>query len=238
MSPNQELKWRSAVLDGFAVLVAILLAFSIDAWWDLRIQDEEARAYLEALETELIENRKIIDRDFETLRNWVAQSRTFLEDVVSPKAEPSDEQVRRMVWETGPEQTTPLLRAAVDDLKSSGGLQAIRSAELRRAIAEYVRELDRDASELDDLRNNFREYVLQYHIQYGSFTEFDWEEYAEVDESLVSFELDREAFAANRTYANLLIVRILNYSNLRDTHREVRAQIDRVLTLISDPLPQ
>ena len=188
MSPNQELKWRSAVLDGFAVLVAILLAFAIDAWWDLRIQDEEARAYLEALETELIENRKIIDRDLETLRNWVAESRTFLEDVVSPKAEPSYEQVGRMVWETGPEQTTPLLRAAVDDLKSSGGLQAIRSAELRRAIAEYVRELDRDASELDDLRNNFREYVLQYHIQYGSFTEFDWEEYAEVDESLVSFE--------------------------------------------------
>jgi hypothetical protein len=143
-----------------------------------------------------------------------------------------------LVWEPGPQNTTPLLRAAVDDLKSSGGLQAIRSAELRRAIAEYVRKLDRDASELDDLRNNFREYVLQYHIQYGSFTEFDWEEYAEVDESLVSFELDREAFAANRTYANLLIVRILNYSNLRDTHREVRAQIDRVLTLISDPLPQ
>ena len=55
------MKWRSAVLDGFAVLVRILLAFAIDAWWDLRNQEEEAQAYLEALETELIENREIID---------------------------------------------------------------------------------------------------------------------------------------------------------------------------------
>jgi len=138
-----------------------------------------------------------------------------------------------MVWKTGPDQTTSLLRAAVDDLTSSGGLQTIRSAELRRAIAQYVRTLESDAGELDDLRNNFREYVLQYHIEYGSFTEFSWEEYAEVEESSVSFQLDVDAFAANRTYANLLIVRILNFTNLRDSHREVQAQIDQVLALIS-----
>lgn len=234
MSSIHELKWRAAVLDGFAVLVGILIAFSIDAWWDLRSQDEQARDYLEALRTELIENQKIIDDDLESLRTWVADTLGFLEDVVAPGAEPSYEQVRQMVWETGPDQTTPLLRAAIDDLKSSGGLQAIKSAEVRRAIAEYVRKLDRDASELDDLRDNFREYILQYHIQHGSFTEFDWEEYAEVDDTMVRFDLDKEAFVENRTYANLLIVRILNYSNLRDTHKEVQVQINRILALLSD----
>jgi len=233
MSENRDLKWRPAVLDGFAVLVGILLAFAIDAWWDLRNQDEEARSYLQALETELIDNRRIIDRDFQSLQRWVEESRAYLEDVVSPEANPSYERVSEMVWKTGPDQTTSLLRAAVDDLTSSGGLQTIRSAELRRAIAQYVRTLESDAGELDDLRNNFREYVLQYHIEYGSFTEFSWEEYAEVEESSVSFQLDVDAFAANRTYANLLIVRILNFTNLRDSHREVQAQIDQVLALIS-----
>lgn len=233
MSENRNLKWRAAVLDGFAVLVGILLAFAIDAWWGLRNQAEEARSYLQALETELIDNRRIIDRDFQSLQRWVAESRAFLEDVVSPEANPSYERVSEMVWKTGPDQTTSLLRAAVDDLTSSGGLQTIRSAELRRAIAQYIRTLESDAGELDDLRNNFREYVLQYHIEYGSFTEFSWEEYAEVEESSVSFQLDVDAFAANRTYANLLIVRILNFTNLRDSHREVQAQIDQVLALIS-----
>ena len=234
MPPNQELKWRSAVLDGFAVLVGILLAFAIDAWWDLRSQNEEARAYLVALETELLENRKIIDGDLVVLRSWVADSRSFLEDVVSPSAEPSNEQVARMIWQTGPWETTPLLRAALEDLKSSGGLPAIESAALRHAIADYDRNLDRDASRLDGVRNNFREYILQYHVQHSSFTESEWEEYAEVEESLAGFEFDTEAFAANRTYANLLILRILGYSGLRDSHIEVQTQIDRVLALIPD----
>jgi len=38
-----ELKWRSAVVEGFAVLVGILLAFTIDAWWDQRSQQAEAQ---------------------------------------------------------------------------------------------------------------------------------------------------------------------------------------------------
>ena len=46
--------------------------------------------------------------------------------------------------------------------------------------------------------------------------------------------LDVDAYAANRTFANLLVVRILNYSNLREAHRDVQAQIDEVLALISD----
>jgi hypothetical protein len=234
MPPNQELKWRSAVLDGFAVLVGILLAFAIDAWWDLRSQNEEARAYLVALETELLENRRIIDGNLEDLRSWVTNSRSFIEDVVSPSAEPSNEQINRMIYETSPSQTTPLLTAALEDLKSSGGLPAIESAELRRAIADYDRRLDRVASQLDFVSDNFREYILRYHIQHSSFTESDWEENAEVEESLVSFELDTEAFAANRTYANLLILRILGYSGLRNTHIEVQTQIDRVLALIKD----
>ncbi len=45
--------------------------------------------------------------------------------------------------------------------------------------------------------------------------------------------MDIEAFASNRTYGNLLVVRILNYSNLRDTHLEVQKQIDLILELIS-----
>ena len=234
MARLRNIEWYRLGIEAAAIVVSILLAFWIDAWWDLRGQNEEARAYLAALETELLENRRIIDEDLEDLRSWVADSRSFLEDVVSPSAEPSGEQVKRMVWETGPLETTPLLTAALEDLKSSGGLPAIESAELRRAIADYDSKLDRDASFLDEVRFYFREYILQYHIQHSSFTESEWEEYAEVEEYLVSFEFDTGAFAANRTYANLLILRILGYSGLRDTRIEVQAQIDRVLALISD----
>ena len=234
MSRLRNIEWHRLGIEAAAIVVSILLAFWIDAWWDLRSQGEEARAYLAALETELLENRRIIDGDLEDLRSWVADSRSFLEDVVSPSAEPSNEQINRMIYETNPSETTPLLTAALEDLKSSGVLPAIESAELRRAIADYDRRLDRVESRLDFVSDNFREYILRYHIQHSSFSESGWEENAEVEESLVSFESDTEAFAANRTYANLLILRILGYSGVRRAHIEVQTQIDRVLELIPD----
>ena len=144
MPSSQNLKWRSAVLDGFAVLIAILLAFGIDAWWDLRNEDEEARSYLQALKTELIDNRATIDQDIQFLQSLVAESQSFLDDVVSPEASPTYEQVSEMVWTIGPDQTTPLLSAAVD------------------------------ASALASVRSDFRDFNLRYNIQNGSFTEFNW----------------------------------------------------------------
>lgn len=236
MVDSRELKWRSALLEGFAVMVGILLAFSIDAWWDLRTQREEAHAYLEAVRTELLENREILNEDLEMLRKWVSESEGFLNRVVAPNASPSYDEVREMVWQIGPDQTIPLLRVAVDDLISSGGVKGIDSAKLRRALAGYVRALDHDASEQDGVRQVFDRFVLPYHLDNGSFTEFEWEGYAEVDQSPVTFQLDPDAFVANRRYANLLISRMLGYSNLRDSHRDVVEEIDGTLALIDELL--
>ena len=232
MTPGSTLQWRSALLEGFAVLVGILLAFSIDAWWDLRSQRLEGRSYLAAMRTELIANQSLVEEDLDSLRRWVDESRGFLETVVAPGAQPSYDEVSRMVWLTGPYRTHPLPRAALDDLISSGGFQSIENAELRRALASYQRALERDALEQEDVRDLFQQFVQLYHIEEGSFTEFPWEPYAEVPESAVTFRLPVEAFASNRVYANILIVRILDYSNLRESHREVLRQIDGSLQLM------
>ena len=232
MNKLAQLDWRSALLDGLAVLLGILLAFSIDAWWDLRGQREEARSYLAAIETELVSNREALVEELEIIRNWVAQSESFLNDVVGPDASPTYDQIREMVWQTGPNRTTPIARAAIDDLVSSGGFQVIEASELRRALANYVRALDKDASELEDVRDFFNLHILPYHIAEGSFTEFDWEETLDLPESPVSFEMNIAAFAGNRVYANLLISRILEFGNLMNAHRELINRIDIVLNLL------
>jgi hypothetical protein len=227
-----QLNWRSALLDGVAVLLGILLAFSIDAWWDLRGQREEARSYLAAIETELVSNREALVEELEIIRGWVTQSEGFLNDVVGPDASPTYDQIREMVWLTGPNRTTPIARAAIDDLVSSGGFQVIEAPELRRALANYVRALDNDASELEDVRDFFNLHILPYHIAEGSFTEFDWEAGLELPESPVTFDMNTAAFAGNRVYANLLISRILEFGNLINSHRELIDRIDAVLELM------
>ncbi len=82
------------------------------------------------------------------------------------------------------------------------------------------------------MRDFFNQFVYPYHVGQGSFSEFDLEEYAELPESSVSIPLNVEAFAGNRTYANLLIARILEYANLRDAHRDLLEKIEKALVLI------
>jgi hypothetical protein len=227
-----ELRWRSALLEGFAVLLGILAAFSIDAWWDLRSEQQDRRSYLVAITTELEANRELVLEDIRSLDAWIEQGKGFLDEVVAVGANPSYDEVRNMVWETGPNQTTPLLRAAVDDLVSSGGISLIESAELRRSIARYVRALDRDADEQEDVRLNFQQFVLPYHIDHVSFADYDWEQAIGVEESDTSFDLDFDAFVENRDYANRLVSRILGYSNLRETHGNVLVAIEETLQLL------
>ena len=232
MSQTQEIKWPRITIEAAVIVVSILLAFSIQAWWELRSQQAEARAYIEAVRTELIANRETIIEDLKTLRGWVEESELYLNTVVAPNASPSYDEVREMVWKTGPNSTIPLARSAIDDLVSSGGFQSIDLAELRRALADYARSLENDAAEQEDVRDFFNQFIYPYHLSRGSFTEFDWEEYNELPESPVSFPLDVDAFAGNRTYANLLISRILEYGNLRDAHRDLLEKIDQALSLI------
>ncbi len=147
MPNSQTIAWKRLTAEGAAIVVSILLAFSIEAWWEQRSQQAEARSYIEAMRTELIANREDLIEELEILRGWMEESEIYLNTVVSPDASPSYDEVREMVWKTGPARTTPLARAAFDDLVSSGGFQVIDSAELRRALADYARSLDCDASE-------------------------------------------------------------------------------------------
>jgi hypothetical protein len=225
--------WRPALLDGFAVLVGILLAFGIDAWWDLNAERARGQAYLTAVRDELVSNRAVLEADLDTLDSWVRLSERHLRTIISPGAPaPSRDSVLEMVWRTGPQRPTPIARTAIDDLLSSGGFQFIESAALRRAIAEYDRALERDAEEQQVIRDYFFNAVQPYHIEHGSFVDFDLGLGVGIDVSDIDFPIDREAFVGNRTYANMVVVRILEFRNLRDTHLSVLARIEEVLELI------
>ena len=84
------------------------------------------------------------------------------------------------------------------------------------------------------MRQAWIEFVLPYHLEHASFTEFDWEEYVGGFASVTTFELDQDAFVDNSDYANLLISRILGYANLRDSHNAVLTNIDATLSLMNE----
>lgn len=55
-----SIPWPHIFAEGVAIVVSILLAFGIQAWWDGRQEREEERQLLETLVAELQRNKEIV----------------------------------------------------------------------------------------------------------------------------------------------------------------------------------
>ena len=131
---KEKLPWRAAILEGAAVLVAILVAFAIDAAWEVRQDHETEDAFLASLQLELVANRSLLSASLANIDANVSATESYIVWVTT--ADPARvhaDSLRAMTQRMSPLRAQPLQRAAFEDLLS-GGLQMIRSPELRRLV--------------------------------------------------------------------------------------------------------
>ena len=60
MTKAQNIPWNRLVVEAAAIVVSILLAFAIDAWWDDRQQRNEEQTILKALLDDLHDKRNYL----------------------------------------------------------------------------------------------------------------------------------------------------------------------------------
>jgi hypothetical protein len=71
--------WSRVVLEGLVIVVSILLAFGIDAWWDRRQAAGRFQETLGSLEVAFVENVKGIDEQLEVSDEFRNYLETFFE---------------------------------------------------------------------------------------------------------------------------------------------------------------
>ena len=59
MSISQNIPWKRLFAEGFVIIVSILLAFLIDAWWNDRLEHQREREQLSAMRIEFAESLEI-----------------------------------------------------------------------------------------------------------------------------------------------------------------------------------
>ena len=74
-----RLPWARIVLEGGVIVVSILLAFGIDAWWDRRQAAGRFQATLGSLEVAFLENVEGIDEQLEVSDEFRRHLETFFE---------------------------------------------------------------------------------------------------------------------------------------------------------------
>ena len=71
MNGTRSTRWSRIILEGGAIIVSILLAFSIDAWWDDRQQRASDIAHLQGVMKELESHRTLLAEAMDSHRATV-----------------------------------------------------------------------------------------------------------------------------------------------------------------------
>jgi hypothetical protein len=153
------------VREGFVVVISILIAFSLDAWWvrqgELR-QESEIRSSLQA---EFVTNRERLSGDMDYVRSYTEASARVL--AATESGIEGDEEATSLsvdLWNTLSWRTANLSTATLDAVVSAGRLELIRDDALRSALAGWRAQLE-DMAEEEEFE--WREVVERYRPHLG-----------------------------------------------------------------------
>jgi hypothetical protein len=150
----EQLPERSAkglVVDVVAIVLSILLAFAIDAWWDERQERAEEREALESLHVEFKFNRNEVASVILTHETAVQSVAMLMEMGQEEILALSAEDVQQHMRFLANPRTFDAVRGTVDALTSSGKLGLLQDRELRQALTTFVNILEDAAEDRDYL---------------------------------------------------------------------------------------
>ena len=130
------LPWRRALLEGVVIVASILVAFSLDAWWDRRGRGEHEREALSALAEELRGAAVELDSVVAFNERRVEAGRRFLELDPTDQSGLSDEDVGFVLEGMGGGLTFDPSLGATEAI-IAGGLDLVRDAGVRAQIAAW-----------------------------------------------------------------------------------------------------
>jgi hypothetical protein len=210
---SDNLPWRAALLEGAAVLVAILVAFGIDAAWEVRQDRETEGAFLASLQLELAANRSLLSASLANIDSNIAATESYIVWVTT--ADPTRvhaDSLRAMTQRMSPLRAQPLQRSAFEDLLS-GGLQMIRSPELRRLVLEYGRALAIDDARQQSTQAWWDNHASSYDLREADLVGMNPDGWA--GRTDLSVDIDPHAFIGNREFANILAARAYRAQDVR-----------------------
>lgn len=134
--PPRSIQWSRLLAEGAVIVVSILLAFAVDAWWDSRQERAREESYLgqlaEDLESTLMNNATFGGRA-ESI-DWAAARLVQSYYEATP---PHPDSVAHWLSLQGYWVVQPRL-GTLEALVSTGDLRLIRSDSLRAAIPNYL----------------------------------------------------------------------------------------------------
>jgi len=170
VAEQQEIPWKRVAVEATAIVVSILLAFAIDAWWDDRKERSANNEQLARVSAELRANAELVKQKLSTISTAIQATSVFI-SWMGPKPEPVPPEVFFERWTTLYSIGTFMLsRNSADDFLAAGQVGSARNANIRHAISNWYSDANHLESQFDLLRvahadvgERLREIVPMFH---------------------------------------------------------------------------
>ncbi len=142
MTEPQIIPWKRIAVEATAIVISILLAFAIDAWWaDKKERDVEHRT-LQALRSDLLASNEELDRLLQGLADARTNFARFQSATPAELIKIDPEAVRPIVISLVTPASFNPITATHDALSNDGRLGLISDPELLRHLSNWQRALD------------------------------------------------------------------------------------------------
>jgi hypothetical protein len=170
MANPQDIQWKRITVEATAIVVSILLAFAIDAFWDDR-QDRKTEIDLIArVAKELNANAEIIERKLETLSVAVESTSEFLSWMgPEPKKVPRADLLEAWtkLYSIG---TFALTRDASQEYLAEGRIDTAPNSDIRLSISQWYSGGDELENQYEVLREPMQILESTYRMLSRPFT--------------------------------------------------------------------
>ncbi len=139
----RSLPWLRIIVQGVVIVGSILLAFAIDAAWDVRQDRVQEAAYLAGILVDLrSDSTDLADRQVTAIRGLEAADR-LLELRRDPGSTAPADSLAMWFLHSAFVDNFQVLDHTYREVLGAGGLSVIRDESLRRQIADYYRSIER-----------------------------------------------------------------------------------------------
>jgi hypothetical protein len=144
MDAYRKIPWPRIAVEGAAIIASILLAFSIDAWWDDKQQHNAEQVVLENLLEDLRDKQELLN-DMNRHNQAIVDSIEILLRVgVGLQEKPSNEMIDRLIGDTWWESSDSVWESAPMNLLVAGGsLSLITNPRLAQELGSLQTAIDR-----------------------------------------------------------------------------------------------
>jgi hypothetical protein len=152
MTETRNIPWKRTAVEATAIVISILLAFAIDAWWAEKKEREVEHRTLLALRSDFMASNEELDGLLQGLANARINFMRFQSATPAELTKIDAELVRPIVTSLVTPASYEPVTATHDALSNDGRLGLISDSELLRHLSNWQRALDDIESNSIDLR--------------------------------------------------------------------------------------